>query len=81
MSDGARRLNNNMLRPPTGHMVDEASIFGRDAEIKGVIDFLRSGDKKPFLVLSIIGKGGLGKTTIAQLVYKYERASRCFDLF
>ncbi|XP_078152548.1 putative disease resistance protein RGA3 [Carex rostrata] len=80
-SDGPRRSNNKLSRPPTGHMVDEASIFGRDAEIKEVIDFLLSKKEKPFSVISIIGKGGLGKTTIAQLVYKDERVTRCFDLF
>ncbi|XP_078152505.1 putative disease resistance protein RGA3 [Carex rostrata] len=79
-SDGPRRSNNKLLRPPTGHMVDEASIFGRDAEIKEVIDFLLSEKEKPFSVISIIGKGGLGKTTIAQLVYKEMRVTRCFDL-
>ncbi|XP_078153033.1 putative disease resistance protein RGA1 [Carex rostrata] len=79
-SDGARRPNNKLLRPPTGHMVDEAIIFGRDAEIKKVINLLLSEKEKPFSVISIIGKGGLGKTTIAQLVYKDKRVSRCFDL-
>ncbi|XP_078152563.1 putative disease resistance protein RGA3 [Carex rostrata] len=79
-SDGARRPNNKLLRPPTGHMVDEASIFGRDAEIEEVINLLLSEKEKPFSVISIIGKGGLGKTTIAQLVYKDERVTRCFDL-
>ncbi|XP_078152564.1 uncharacterized protein LOC144547737 [Carex rostrata] len=80
-SDGVRRLNNKILRPPTGHMVDEAGIFGRDAEIEEVINLLLSEKEKPFSVISIIGKGGLGKTTIAQLVYKDERVTRCFDLF
>ncbi|XP_078152637.1 putative disease resistance protein RGA3 [Carex rostrata] len=80
-SDGARRPNNKLLRPPTGHMVDEASIFGRDAEIEEVINLLLFEKEKPFSVISIIGKGGLGKTTIAQLVYKDERVTRCFDLF
>ncbi|XP_078152837.1 putative disease resistance protein RGA1 isoform X2 [Carex rostrata] len=79
-SDGARHLNNKLLRPPTGHMVDEASIFGRDAEIEAVINLLLSEKEKPFSVISIIGKGGLGKTTIAQLVYKDEGVCRCFDL-
>ncbi|XP_078153141.1 uncharacterized protein LOC144548344 [Carex rostrata] len=79
-SDGARRPDNKLLRPPTGHMVDEASIFGRDAEIEEVINLLLSEKEKPFSVISIIGKGGLGKTTIAQLVYKDEGVSRCFDL-
>ncbi|XP_078152625.1 putative disease resistance protein RGA4 [Carex rostrata] len=80
-SDGVSRPNNKLLRPPTGHMVDEASIFGRDAEIEEVINLLLSEKEKPFSVISIIGKGGLGKTTIAQLVYKDERVTRCFDLF
>ncbi|XP_078152622.1 putative disease resistance protein RGA3 [Carex rostrata] len=79
-SDGARRLNNKLLRLPTGHMVDEASIFGRDHEIEEVINLLLFKKEKPFSVISIIGKGGLGKTTIAQLVYIDERVTRCFDL-
>ncbi|XP_078152623.1 putative disease resistance RPP13-like protein 1 [Carex rostrata] len=79
-SDGARSPNNKLLRPPTGHMVDKASIFGRDAEIEEVINLLLSEKENPFSVISIIGKGGLGKTTIAQLVYKDERVTRCFDL-
>ena len=80
-SDGVRRPNNKIVRPTTGHMVDEASIFGRDADITEVIDILLSEKEKSFSVISIVGKGGLGKTTIAQLIYKDERVSRCFDLF
>ncbi|XP_078152916.1 putative disease resistance protein RGA3 [Carex rostrata] len=80
-SDGVRRLNNKILQPPTGHMVDEAGIFGRDDEIEEVINLLLSEKEKQFLVISIIGKGGLGKTTIAQLVYKEMRVTQCFNLF
>ncbi|XP_078153849.1 putative disease resistance protein RGA1 [Carex rostrata] len=80
-SDGVKRLNNKILLPLMGHMVDEASIFGRGAEITKVINFLLSEKEKSFSVISIVGKGGLGKTTIAQLVYKDRKVSRCFDLF
>ncbi|KAF3340707.1 putative disease resistance protein RGA3 [Carex littledalei] len=82
-SDGVRRSNNRILLPRTSHMVDEASIFGRDAEITEVVDFLLSEKEKEksFSVISIVGKGGLGKTTIAQLVYNDGRVSGCFDLF
>jgi NB-ARC domain len=79
--DGERRLNNRILGSPTGHMVDEMSIFGRDLDTTEVIDLLLSEKETPFSVISIIGKGGLGKTTIAQLVYKDARVRRCFDLF
>ncbi|XP_078153847.1 putative disease resistance protein RGA3 isoform X2 [Carex rostrata] len=79
-SDGVRRPNNKISRPPTGHMVDEANIFGRDADISEVIDFLLTEKENSFSIISIVGKGGLGKTTISQLVYKDERISQCFDL-
>ncbi|XP_078153651.1 putative disease resistance protein RGA3 [Carex rostrata] len=79
-SDGVRRPNNKILRPPTGHMVDKANIFGRDADISKVINFLLTEKEQSLSVISIVGKGGVGKTTIAQLVYKDESVSQCFDL-
>ncbi|XP_078149088.1 putative disease resistance protein RGA3 [Carex rostrata] len=79
-NDGVRRPNNKILRPPTGPMVDETNIFGRDADIQKVTDLLLSEKEKSFSVISIVGRGGLGKTTIAQLVYNDERVFRCFDL-
>jgi Leucine-rich repeat (LRR) protein len=72
--------NNIMLRPPSAHMVDEVSVFGREAEVMEVVDFLLLDKEKHISVISIIGKGGLGKTTIAQFVYKDKRVHRGFDL-
>jgi NB-ARC domain len=80
-SDGVLCPSNGILRPPTGHMVDEKSIFGRDADVTKVVDLLLSENEKSFSVISIIGEGGLGKTTIAQLVYYDARVRPCYDLF
>ncbi|XP_078153753.1 putative disease resistance RPP13-like protein 1 [Carex rostrata] len=79
-SDGVDHLNNKILQPQVHQWVDEATIFGRDTEVKEIIDFLLFQKEKSFSVISIVGKGGLGKTTIAQLVYKDQRVSMCFDL-
>jgi NB-ARC domain len=79
--DGVRLLNNRTLRLQAGPVVDEKSIFGRDADVTEVINLLLSKNENSFSVISIIGKGGLGKTTIAQLVYNDARVRQHFDLF
>uniref|UniRef100_A0A0D9W3R3 NB-ARC domain-containing protein n=1 Tax=Leersia perrieri TaxID=77586 RepID=A0A0D9W3R3_9ORYZ len=77
-SDGVIYPNNKILQPKA---IDEKSIFGRAAEVTEVIDLLLSEDDEYFSVVSIIGIGGLGKTTIAKKVYHDERVRECFDLF
>ncbi|WOK93627.1 disease resistance protein RGA1 [Canna indica] len=62
----------------TGFMV-KSEIYGRDSEKEDIIRWLFSDTSSKLSVIAIVGKGGLGKTTVAQLVYNDRRVSRYFD--
>lgn len=65
----------------TSSPIHELEIFGRDGDKERIIkDLVRgtSQEEKPLSVISIVGTGGLGKTTVARLVYSDERVRAHF---
>ncbi|CAJ2638992.1 unnamed protein product [Trifolium pratense] len=67
---------------PTACLVDESSICGREGEKEEIINYLLStnDNDKQVSVISIVGLGGMGKTTLAQLVYNDQRIEKRFEL-
>ncbi|XP_019703765.3 uncharacterized protein [Elaeis guineensis] len=79
--DGERRVDNTTNPPPTVHLVDHNSVYGRQHEKAKVIELLLSEvERKKIAVVPIVGKGGLGKTTLAQLVYNDPKVQKYFSL-
>ncbi|XP_015886579.3 putative disease resistance RPP13-like protein 1 [Ziziphus jujuba] len=63
-------------------LVDESFTVGRDKDKEEILRLLSSGlvDGQTPSVISIEGIGGIGKTTLAQLVYNDDEIARNFDL-
>ncbi|KAF7138209.1 hypothetical protein RHSIM_Rhsim07G0065800 [Rhododendron simsii] len=70
-------------RPPTSSLIQEPCLHGRDEDKKAIIDLLLSdqSNKGKVGVVAIVGMGGVGKTTLAQMVYNdNESVNKHFEM-
>ncbi|TKY68722.1 putative disease resistance RPP13 protein 1 [Spatholobus suberectus] len=66
----------------TTSVVDQSTIYGRDGDIEKLKKYLQSDDacNDHVGVITIVGMGGLGKTTLAQLLYNDREVKKHFNL-
>ncbi|KAL8469342.1 hypothetical protein ACS0TY_032246 [Phlomoides rotata] len=71
-------------RVQSSSMIDLTKVHGRDADrdilVTKLMDNGGSQEESGFRILSIVGTGGLGKTTLAQMVYNHSRVEESFEL-
>ncbi|TYG96708.1 hypothetical protein ES288_A11G373500v1 [Gossypium darwinii] len=65
---------------PTSVLDGVVEYVGRQKEKTEMIELLKGNNSNGVSVLSIVGMGGMGKTTLAQLVYNDATINESFDL-
>ncbi|XP_044496593.1 putative disease resistance protein RGA4 [Mangifera indica] len=73
--------NKEIEQPMTTSLVDLAEVYGRDDDKTAIIDFLLSQSScvQDLCIISIVGIGGIGKTTLVQLVFNDDKVNIYFD--
>ncbi|KAH1084360.1 hypothetical protein J1N35_024121 [Gossypium stocksii] len=80
LSQAPTSKGNQPRLQPTSVMDEAVEYVGRHKEKQEMIELLKGNNSDGVSVLSIVGMGGMGKTTLAQLVYNDATINESFDL-
>ncbi|PRQ20877.1 putative P-loop containing nucleoside triphosphate hydrolase, leucine-rich repeat domain, L [Rosa chinensis] len=72
--------SSTMERRQTGPSVNDSKVYGREEDVDKIVGMLLSSSSGPEVaVIPIVGLAGMGKTTLAQLVYNDLRVTSHFQ--
>ncbi|KAK1413334.1 hypothetical protein QVD17_35106 [Tagetes erecta] len=82
LTDNVERLVRKNKRLEETSLVDESRIVGRDGDRQALFGMLLGNEtcKQNVSVISIVGLGGIGKTTLAQVLYNEKKVKDHFEL-
>uniref|UniRef100_A0A803LU62 Uncharacterized protein n=1 Tax=Chenopodium quinoa TaxID=63459 RepID=A0A803LU62_CHEQI len=84
-----RRVMNRSTRDQTYSFIDAEEVIGRDDDKKVILDMLLASSStdgeheqrdRMLPVITIVGMGGMGKTTLAKLVFNDPQVEECFEM-
>ncbi|KAL0413764.1 UNVERIFIED_CONTAM: putative disease resistance protein RGA3 [Sesamum radiatum] len=78
----SRVLDSAILVPSvleTDSLSVEPSVLGRRNDASEIVNMLVNSSDEVVSVLPIVGMGGIGKTTLARLVFNDQQIDRCFN--